>query len=72
MAMNENVEGNAQARDYKSYLLRLWRNGSTNSTGWRASVEDARTGERFGFASLEELFAFLMQLVGASHVDPKS
>jgi hypothetical protein len=26
---------------------------------WRASLESARTGERAGFASLEELFSFL-------------
>jgi hypothetical protein len=35
---------------------------------WRASLESARTGERAGFASLEELFGFLeketQQLVG--------
>jgi len=30
--------------------------------GWRASLEDARTGERLGFAYPEQLFAYLMQL----------
>ncbi len=69
--MNDNAEGSSKGADYKSYLLRLWRNDSIVSSGWRASVEDARTGERFGFASLEELFAFLMQLAGGVHVDSK-
>ncbi|MBI5878292.1 MAG: hypothetical protein HZB53_11635 [Chloroflexi bacterium] len=46
---------------YRSYLLRLWR-AETLGQGWRASLEDPRTGERIGFASLEQLFAYLMEL----------
>lgn len=30
---------------------------------WRASLEDLRTGERLGFASLEQLFVYLMEQV---------
>ncbi len=43
-----------------SLILRLWQ--SENSTGhnWRASVEIPEDGERFGFSSLEQLFAFLV------------
>ncbi len=43
-----------------SYLLRLWRNDGAGGTDWRASLEIPKTGERIGFASLEELFAYLM------------
>ena len=46
---------------YVSYLLRLWQSDGSGASGWRASLEDPRTGERVGFANLEQLFAFLMQ-----------
>ncbi len=62
--MNENKEVISRTTDYRSYLLRLWRNDSATCCDWHASLEDPRTGERFGFASLEELFAFLMQVGG--------
>ena len=68
--MKENMEGIASAIDHKSYLLRMWRNDSTPFS-WRVSIEDTHTGERLGFASLEELFAFLMQVGGGIHVDSK-
>jgi hypothetical protein len=35
-------------------------------TVWRASVESPHTGERYGFANLEVLFAFLEEKTGAS------
>jgi hypothetical protein len=41
---------------YLSFLLRLW--GAGQGT-WRASLESPMTGERHGFASLKDLFAFL-------------
>jgi hypothetical protein len=56
--------------DYLSYLLRLWRvSGSEDGSGeeetvWRASLESSYTGERIGFASLEELFEFLRRQTG--------
>ena len=46
---------------YLSYLLRLWQTGSQPT--WRASLESL-TGERQGFAGLEELFAFLRSQTG--------
>ncbi len=49
-------------RKYRSYLLRLWC-AETPDQCWRASLEDPHTGERIGFASLEQLFAFLMEQV---------
>jgi hypothetical protein len=56
---------NKMQPEYLSYLLRLWReNDSVGAHGvetalWRASLERPQAGERQGFASLEELFAFL-------------
>ncbi len=46
---------------YRSYLLRLWRVQSQDQSLWRASLEDALTGERRGFAALDDLFAYLRQ-----------
>jgi hypothetical protein len=57
---------NKEQPDYVSFMLRLWREnadavGEHGATGqvWRASLESSRTGERWGFANLRELFAFL-------------
>ncbi|MBN1484799.1 MAG: hypothetical protein JXA37_08765 [Chloroflexia bacterium] len=44
---------------YQSYLLRLWRTQSDEQILWRASLESPGTGERHGFADLQELFHFL-------------
>jgi len=49
----------AQA-DYHAGLLRLWRDGAGGA--WRASLQDAESGERLGFADLERLFAYLRWL----------
>lgn len=45
-----------------SYLLRLWRTGGLRDFEWRASLEIPETGERIGFANLEQLFVYLMDL----------
>jgi hypothetical protein len=44
-----------------SYLLRLWQAEQEGASVWRASLESAHTGERWGFASVAELYAFLEQ-----------
>ena len=49
---------------YRAYMLRLWeeRRNSPDAPGtWRFSLEDAHTGEKQGFASLEALLAFLQE-----------
>ena len=46
----------------RSYLLRLWRTDEPENNNWQASLEIPESGERIGFASLEELFAYLMDL----------
>lgn len=49
---------------YHAYLLRLWRadRHHTGPATWRASLEDPHTGLRLGFATLEQLFAYLMEV----------
>jgi hypothetical protein len=62
------TEGTDQdRRRYLSYLLRLWQTERGGALVWRASLQSAHAdrdhpmGERRGFASLAELFAFLEQ-----------
>jgi predicted ester cyclase len=50
--------------DYRSYLLRLWRIQGASSA-WRGSIESPHTGERLGFGSLNDLFAYLQKQTGA-------
>jgi len=45
-----------------SYILRLWYADEPQAAEWHASLEDPSTKERFGFSSLEQLFAFLMEI----------
>jgi hypothetical protein len=49
----------SQRSGYQAYLLRLWQVRNGDETHWRASLQDARSGERQGFASPEALFEFL-------------
>ncbi len=60
---SEQSHPNHKPSRYLSYLLRLWCPDQSQSASWRASLEDPHTGERIGFANLEELFAFLMEKV---------
>lgn len=50
-----------EKRRYISFLLRLFETESKGDLVWRASLERSGTEERWGFASLDELFAFLRQ-----------
>jgi hypothetical protein len=58
--MRHKTGGRSMPRDaseYYTYLLRLWRTGPQGA--WRASLQDAQTEERIGFASLLEVFDYL-------------
>jgi hypothetical protein len=44
-----------------SYLLRLWQVRRDEALVWQASLENVRTGERVGFATVEALAAFLWE-----------
>jgi hypothetical protein len=62
LAKGENRVEELPRRKHYFYLLHLWqeRPHRPGSSGvWRISLEAARGGERRGFASLEELVAFL-------------
>ena len=50
-----------RAEANQAFLLRLWHEADTPGGDWRASLMDTRTGVRFGFANLEQLFIFLME-----------
>jgi len=63
---NRHREMRERKRLYLAYLLRLWQVRNKGQTGWRASVENAHTGERLGFAHLDELIAFLRERTGLS------
>ena len=54
-----------QQIDYLAYLLRLWRMQSDGAAGWRASLMTPASGERHGFANLDDLFLFLRRQTGA-------
>ncbi len=65
--------------DYVSYLLRLWRESGDGGVYrgdekavWRASVESSLSGERVGFANLEELFEFLRRQTSEQEVENSS
>ena len=51
-------------RPYLAYLLRLWQTQDKGEIGWRASLENAHTGEKLAFAHLDELVAFLRERTG--------
>ncbi len=53
-----------RAAQYRAYLLRLWNANTSGPSAWRASLEDTHTGERRGFADLEQLYAFLAEQIG--------
>ena len=61
--MDTPLKSSKEPPDYLSYLLRLWR-VSENKMAWRASLESSYTGERKGFANLDELFDFLQAQTG--------
>ena len=50
-----------ERKRYFSCLLRVWLAEESSQPQWRASLEDPHTGERQGFASLEDLYQYLNQ-----------
>jgi hypothetical protein len=57
-------KGSAEVPDHVSYLLRLWREKCGQTTWWRASLQEPLSGQRVGFAHLDELVAFLRAQTG--------
>jgi hypothetical protein len=49
----------AENAKYHSFLLRLWQVPIDGDLAWRILLENVQSGEKRGFASTEELFAFI-------------
>ena len=57
---------------HRTYLLTIWEERSRDSTLptlWRFSLKDPDTGQRRGFARLEEVMAFLSSELAGGPVD---
>jgi hypothetical protein len=52
-----------QSTNKSSFILRLWRVEHSEEASWLASLEIPETGKRIGFASLEQLFAYLIDFI---------
>ena len=60
---------------YHAYILRAWqeRPPSDDRPGvWRYSLEDTRTRRRQGFASLDDLTAYLRAHAGSALIAPET
>ena len=55
----EEGEMSGRRRDYRSYLLRLYRVREGEASRWRASLQSARGGQRLHFRSLNAMVGFL-------------
>ncbi len=54
---------------YLAYLLRLWQVRREGHLLWRVSLESPHTGERWGFADIDQLLAFLRMKTEAEIID---
>jgi hypothetical protein len=63
--MNEKTQPmkNLKSPRHLSYLLCLWHSDGPESFNWHASLENPATGNRICFAEIEQLFAYLMDLI---------
>jgi len=53
------MKNTSEPAHYISFLLRLWQTQDRGRIIWRASLESPGSGEKRGFANIEELIAFL-------------
>lgn len=64
--MNEQTSNDPNRNDKRlrriAFLLRMWCVDETGRANWQASLEMADTGKRIGFANLEQLFMYLIDL----------
>ena len=59
-------------KNYRSYLLRLWKDDSVEDIGkqgWQISLENPFTGERRRFVTLSDLFKYLELQIQERHED---
>jgi hypothetical protein len=57
-----------KSQQYRSYLLRIWQADDEDEPVWRAQIECPSTGERRGFACLQDLYRFLDEQTAAGSV----
>ncbi len=57
-AAKQQITGTGNVEEYLSYILRLWREDKPGSR-WLSSLQNPISGERIGFADMDELFEFL-------------
>lgn len=68
--MDSRLDARKEQSAYISYLLRLWQVDAGEAGElpeekvWRVSIESSLTGERQGFACLDDLFVFLLRQTG--------
>ena len=60
----------AEQPRYLAYLVRLWEVETEGESIWRASAQCPHTGERYAFADLERLYAFLKERTGREAAVP--
>jgi hypothetical protein len=60
---------------YRSYVLRFWEergHARDRASTWRFSLEDPHTGQRRGFAGLEEVIAAIRSELDQGGDEPQS
>lgn len=65
-----NAHRGQQPGRYQAYLVRLWQEHP--HAPWRALAKDARTGQEFRFATLEQLFLFLHERTAEERASEES
>ena len=64
-------QGDTGSHTALAYLLHIWPEAGEDLAVWRVSLQDLTTQSRRGFASLEELYAFLQTLLTQNSVPAK-
>ena len=59
--MDQQTTRDGKPEEYLSFVLRLWHQGKQGGT-WLSSLQNPITGERTGFACMDELFEFLRNM----------
>ena len=60
----------AEEQRYLAYLVRLWTVHDNGDVVWRASAENAHTGERYAFADVAALIDYLRAAVEEEQSPP--
>ncbi len=62
----------ADEQRYLAYLVRLWAVHDNGDVVWRASAENAHTGDRLAFGDVESLCCYLKAMAAAAPVATQS